>query len=139
MSSEFLMPQKYEGYDCGLTVVVCGLDDNIKYDKITLYLEDRDQNKYNVDINSEDTFKTTKVTFGGLQENRFYNVIAELDYNGESVKIQAKMVPTVNKMTTDAPTRSLFSLRGNDTVTPKYRGGGLPPSAEKCQPKILKG
>ena len=94
MGSEFLMPQKYEGVGCGLTVAVCGLDD-IQYDSIVIYLKEREENRYEVSVNKDNPFKSDKVTFTGLEEKRIYHVSAEIHSGGEVCELNTRMVSNI--------------------------------------------
>lgn len=95
MNSEFLMPQKYEGNNCGITVAVLGLDNNNQYDDIFIYIEGREQNKYRVDVDTNNNFKTVNVTFDGLENNIFYNIKAEIKIDNEIIMIESRMVPSL--------------------------------------------
>lgn len=130
MGFEFLMPQKYEGQGCGLTVAVCGLDSGTQYDKIIIYIKEREENKYEVAIDSTNTFKSTKVTFNGLEERKFYHVMAEIYYEDGMRELNAKMATSVVKETSEI---LLFS------ADKKSYKGGLRPKPFSMKKDMIKG
>lgn len=128
MSSEFLMPQKYEGNGCGLTVAVCGLNNEIQYDKMLIYIKEREENQYEVNVDPSNPFQTTKVTFNNLEEKRIYHVVAKIRYDDIVREFEVKMVPSVAKQDSE---KSLFLLKktrhksgGKSQPPPKIKARG---------------
>lgn len=130
MSSEFLMPQKYEGNGCGLTVAVCGLNNEIQYNKILIYIKEREENRYEVNVDSSNPFQTTKVTFNNLEEMRIYHVVAEVQYGDIAREFEAKMVPSVAKQ--DSEKSRLIGKK-------RHKGGGRSQQPSKFKTGVIGG
>lgn len=136
MSMEFLMPQKYEGRNCGLTVTVCGLREDVVYDNITIYIENNKENAHEVTVDKNDSFKTTCATFDDLKDDRFYNVVAEINYGSISNQINAKMVASI---ISDKQPIMLMSLDMSDQPVKKKYGGTSFNSSPQGRVKIIEG
>lgn len=95
MASEFLMPSSYDQEGCGLSVLVFGLDRNINYDKILIYLKNDKENRVGVKIDTYNTLQTESVSFHNLEKDRYYTVVAELYYEDGNTKTIESMIPSV--------------------------------------------
>ena len=122
MNTEFVMPQRYEGVGCGLTVAVFGLNSDIQYDKIFIYIDGDEDAKQEVFVDANDDFQTTRVTFEDLKKNTFYNVIAKLIYGGNTITTSAKMVSSIAKI---QPRLMMASPLNLENIEDKYLGGAL--------------
>ena len=86
MAAEVLMPTTYMGEGYGLGVYIFALDRNATYTKILIYLKDSKDNTIEVCVDENDTLRTTSAEFSGLIQNKYYTVIAELQYGDGTVK-----------------------------------------------------
>ena len=119
MAEEFIMPVKYDGDNCGVSVSIFGLNDDCTYEKILISLEEEE---YEVAITDE--MQTTVATFNNLTENQYYTIIAKI-ISGDTVKVmKCRVVPSVAK-----------SIQSTALT---HRGfGGLPMPAARCHGKAL--
>lgn len=130
MSMEFLMPQKYDGENCGISVAVCGLNESVGYKEIVIYIEGLEQDKCYVEI-SDNKFKTTKATFDNLKKNIYYNVIAEISFDNGTQKIQTK-IPALTIFNSE--TKDSCQETFNNTNKENFKNGLI---ETKCEFKIL--
>lgn len=134
MGSEFLMPLKYQDIGCGLTVAIFGLNSSIRYNNMVIYIEGIEHNKYHVNMDVDNNFRTTSATFCDLKENTYYNVVAELYVNDEMIKIQAKIPSSVMVNNGQAMFKS---LRFASTTPKQYLGGGFSKPAPQCKGQAI--
>lgn len=126
MSLEFLMPSRYEGKNCGISAIVFGLDENVNYNKILIYLKDNKESAIEVVRNSYHTLQTKEATFDDLDEHKYYQIAAELYYDDGTVKTIESKMPTKVNTDSDISLDSSSSEGGN--------AGGKPTGGEVEKP-----
>ena len=82
------------GENCGISTIVFGLNDAANYNKILIYLKDNKDNMFEAFVDEFDTLQTTSVTFDNLQLNKYYTVVAELQYTDGSIKTIEGYMPS---------------------------------------------
>lgn len=108
------MPVKYQNVGCGISVIVAGLEQSYgDYKEIKVSIDGVNYISTSINIDNKDF--SNPVTFDNLEENRYYNIYAQLVLNNDNIiNIKSKVLSQVG----------LFTVELSPEMKIQYYNGG---------------